>query len=189
MTSLASSLSKVPWTDHCSCSSKNFIGRNSSIDRMCSSKTELIHCSISRSHFNVIGANNHSQIIQEQSSVWNKRIGFWLLINSMSLLDPTSVKNEWNVSRKERRTKYARSCIQTLNFARTQERRQGAKHYLYFPSSGKSNKYSKVNQSLCSPEQALKVPGGLGSRISRQSVHEGGRVNSPKHRPLLPPRK
>jgi hypothetical protein len=44
----------------------------------------------------------------------------------------------------------------------------------------------KVKLSHYRREGALGVPGGWGSRISRQSAHEGGKVVSLTHRPPLP---
>jgi hypothetical protein len=47
----------------------------------------------------------------------------------------------------------------------------------------------KVKLPHYRPEQALRVPGGSGSQISRQLAHEGGKVVSRTHRLPLPSRK
>ena len=48
-------------------------------------------------------------------------------------------------------------------------------------------KKKKIKQYNYKPRQAQGIPGGCGSKISRQSTYEGGKVVSPTHRPPLPP--
>jgi hypothetical protein len=45
----------------------------------------------------------------------------------------------------------------------------------------------EVKQSDYRAGHTLRIPGSWGFQISRKSVHEGGRVVSPTHRPPLPP--
>jgi hypothetical protein len=58
-------------------------------------------------------------------------------------------------------------------------------HWVFYQSIAKGEGV-KVKLSRYKPGQALGVPGGWGSRISRQLAHESRNV-SPTHRPSLPP--
>jgi hypothetical protein len=48
------------------------------------------------------------------------------------------------------------------------------------------NVKGKVKQSHYRPWQTLRVPGGWGSQILRQSAHKGGKVSPTRWPPLLP---
>jgi len=62
-------------------------------------------------------------------------------------------------------------------------------HWLQSRRTVYKGRHIKVKQSHYRPGQSLRVPGGSGSQISRQSAHKGGEVVNPTHWPPLPSRK
>jgi hypothetical protein len=76
---------------------------------------------------------------------------------------------------------------QLLNFSSTIRHVQGTRMFVTVLTKTRlSFKVEKVKPSHYRPLQALRVPGGWGSQILRQSAHEGGKVVSTTYRPTLP---
>jgi hypothetical protein len=60
-------------------------------------------------------------------------------------------------------------------------------HFCHNSAEGTLAVRIKIETSQYRPGQVMRVPGGWDSKISKQSIHEGGKVVSPMHRPPLPP--